>query len=256
MGEIFRLASEQDWWGRSGGCTDLFRLILDKNQSQKWGVLPGLTADQNQLTKKLDAIARDAQRLWLLRAINGMTVWKELPPDQADLPPTPAMSSRLSVSGRKLRASVVSHAEEVLLDAVLEPSQRTEIKRRLWINRGVRALLDPELAATLYLAKWQRQSIGLMLEDRAAFRRKSNDILIADLFRIHGARDKGALLPEEVNEQVARARRSFDQRMANSDAPIWDILSTAQSRTLAKILRQPIPKKEDEKTKKKSSRAG
>ena len=55
------------------------------------------------------------------------------------------MVSRLSESGQRLRQSVMSHAEEIVLNAVLDPVQRTEIKRLIWINRGPGALLDPEL---------------------------------------------------------------------------------------------------------------
>ncbi len=255
--EIIRLAVNQDWRHFQGVvCSDLFRLILDSFYTEKWGTLTGLTAKQIDLGKKLNEIACDSQRQWLMRGTHGMTMTRQLPPEQWEMTPTPAMVSRVRESGQRLRASVVSHAEEILLDAVLEPSQRTELKRRLWIMRGARALLDPELAAMLQLAKWQRQSIGLALEGRAVFWRKAHDIFNTDCFRVHGAKAKGALDQAEADKQLAGAQRSFDQRLANFDAAIWDVLSTAQSRTLAKILRKPIPKKEDEKTKKKSSRAG
>ncbi len=258
---ILNLASTQDMWKRVGACSDVFELILDINQTRKWGVLPDLTGEQIDLAKRLNAIACDAHKQWLLQGIPGINFEHTRLANYSELPPTLAMISRLSEPGRRVRESVVSHAEEILLGAVLEPSQRTELKRRLWINRGVRALLDPELSGILRLAKWQRDMIRLKLEGRATFMSEARQARMSEalpLFdRLH-ATGHVMTAEERVQDQALGeiSQRNFDQRMANFDAPIWDILSTAQSRTLAKTLRKPIPKKEDEKTKKKSSRAG
>ena len=260
---IHNLILDQDSSKRDGcGCSDTFRLILGVDRMRKWGALPDLAGEQKALHKRLNAIACDAQKQWLQRSIAWYDADHRMPPEQWSLPPTPAMTSRLSESGQRLRASVVSHAEEILLDAVLDPSQRTELKRRLWIDRGVRALLDPELSAILRLAKWQREAIRVKLEERTAFWTWASTHHASDesmeFFRRINARGHITTPEEDVlKRRFWKANeRNYEELLANFDAPIWDILSTAQSRTLAKILRKPIPKKEDEKTKKKSSRAG
>ena len=167
---VHNLILTQDRWKRDGcGCSDAFRLVLGVDRMRKWGALPDLAGEKKALHKRLNAIACDAQKQWLQRSIAGIATDHPMRPEQWSLPLNPAMTSRLSESGQRLRASVVSHAEEILLDAVLDPSQRTELKRRLWIDRGVRALLDPELSAILRLAKWQLDAISVKLEERTEF---------------------------------------------------------------------------------------
>lgn len=263
--EIRNLASSEDSWkGEWGGCSEILRLVLDSIRPTHWDPLPELTAQQKELTKAINAVACDAQKLWLLRGIVGMPMDRPLAPEQWLLPPTPAMVSRLSESGRRLRQSVMSHAEEIVLEAVLDPGRQIESKRRFWIDRGPRALLDPELRATLRLAKWQQDMLKLMLEERVIFWDKANNSRLGvdgegqEFFSRILAPGHLKTPDEEERARMYReaSNRRFEERMANFDAAIWDILSTPQSRTLAKILRKPIPKKESEKTKKKSSRAG
>ncbi len=172
------------------------------------------------------------------------------------------MRSRASESASKRRASVVSHAEEILLGAVLEPSQRTEIMRRFWIDQGPRALIEPELSSILRISQWQRETIIVKLVERGTYMpvarmNSASDECRAFLNRVSAI---GYVMTPEERKLDLKLRKENDriyrQLVANFDVTIWDVLSTAQSRTLAKILRKPIPKKEDEKTKKRSSRAG
>ena len=234
--------------GRRGAWSELFRIILVPEQDP----IPRLTADQTDLLQRIDGVARDAQKLWLWRAINNGT---PIPENQRQLPPTPVMVSRLSETGRLLRASVVSHAEEIALEAVIDHEQQREVKRRFWISRGVFALLDPELAGILHVSKSEHQSICLLIEQRAFLQRRADIDEMAAYLDRSDALSQGRISRQEGARLEQQAIAAKATRLSNFDAAIWDVLSTAQSRTLAKILRKPTPKKEDEKTKKKSSRA-
>ena len=113
--------------------------------------------------RRLEKLVRHVLEAWLLRGVEENPVPLELEND----PPTPAMEERLSERGKRLQASIVAHAEEIALTAVLTPDQVALSKRRMWTRLGVAHLLEPELGAVLHLSRSQRDEIASRLEARA-----------------------------------------------------------------------------------------
>jgi len=84
-----------------------------------------LSKTQVELAARLDQLARDIQRAWLVRGL-----------DRQPSPPAAEMAERLSERGRRLRTGVVRQAEAIALEGVLEPDQT----RRLLGRAGRRPL--------------------------------------------------------------------------------------------------------------------
>ncbi len=148
---------EAKYLGRSGG-SGCIGAPRGSSLGRKDAV-PGITVEQSDLTRRIEILARDVQRAWLLLAISNARPSEEVAND----PPTQAMIDRLSDRGRWLRASVVAHAEAILVDAVLKPEQGDASKRLMWKRTGAFALLDPELAAKIRLTRTQREEIANLI---------------------------------------------------------------------------------------------
>ena len=148
------------------------------------------------------------------------------------LPPTKAMELRLSDLGRMIRESIVAHAEEIALEAILTPEEAEPVKLELWRGRGVHALLDPELAAQLRMTKRQREELADALKARLPIYHK----LIRSSVPVYR---RGAPRAEhDPARQQSRDERA--QKVAALDQPIWEILTDSQLRALATLLKQPV----------------
>jgi hypothetical protein len=71
-----------------------------------------LHSDQINLVRKLESLSREIVRVWLLRDL-----------DSNPLPTVGHLELRLTDEGVKLRESVFSHAETIVLECILDPEQ-------------------------------------------------------------------------------------------------------------------------------------
>jgi hypothetical protein len=94
---------------------------------------------ESDLANRLDLLTLDIFRSWLTRDLNNT------PP-----PATAELRQRL-IGHRRLENSLFGHAEGIALDGILTPEHAELCLRRIWIDRGMRALQDPALAARLRL---------------------------------------------------------------------------------------------------------
>jgi hypothetical protein len=141
------------------------------------------------------------------------------------------MELRLSDRGQRILASIVDHAEEMALTAVLTPEQAEQAKRELWRRRGVHALLDPELAARLSMSKRQRAELVERLKERLEV---YHNLMRTGVVELRGrTRTDIDALRRQRKEELARMVAALDQ-------PIWEILATAQLRVLAELLDQTV----------------
>ncbi len=217
--------------GRPGGeppASELFTAVLAGGKD----AIPALTAEQSGLIRRLEKLARDAQREWLLRGIS-----KEQPPKELwNEPPTREMVDRVSDRGMQHRASVVAHAETIALNAILAPEQAEASKCRMWRRTGVFALFDPELAARLGLSRAQREEIATQLEARAVVWREEHDSRAVQSMQVGHAELSGQLSRAERQQLDDQLRQVFDGEVARYDQSVWDVLRPSQLRALKRIL--------------------
>ena len=219
--------------GRRGepAASELFASLLFGDK----GAVPGLTPEQTALAATLEVLSRDVQREWLLRGIG-----KEPPPkESANDPPTPEMLDRVSDRGWKLRASVVAHAEEILLEAVLNAAQSEAAKRRSWASGGVFALSDAELAARLRLSGGQREEIAALIQGRAAVFHEVHTFHVVQMSEAAAAERSGRISGEQRLELEIQERKGLDRNMSQYDQSVWELLSPGQLRALRRLLRKP-----------------
>jgi hypothetical protein len=204
---------------------------------------PGLLPEQVRLLEGLDLLARRVLRYWYLRDVEEPPGPSEPDPKGIrDLPPTPAMELRLSDQGKRIRANIVAHAEEVALRAVLTPEEAEPAKRQVWRDRGLHALLDPELAARLRITRTQREELVESLEARPEVLEEGGFGFINDGVR-----------PAQV---AGVPMAAYEQKIAELDQPIWEILSPSQLRALAGLLDKPVAGYSPPKAKTKAKQAG
>ncbi len=221
--------------------SDLFGILLGYQREKPAPGAPpeelkpqfaGLTPEQVGVLEQLDSLARDARRYWLVRDVEPLPKRGNDPAGVRELPPTPAMDFRLSDRGRRVSASIVAHAEEMALDAVLTPEQAEQVKVEVWRRRGVHALLDPELAARLHLSRTQRDELTARLSARVEVYHR--------LVRTVGIFIRGRTPPEEIANLEQRGKNELAQKVSELDQPIWDVLQPAQLRFLARLLNKPV----------------
>ncbi len=195
---------------------------------------PGLKRQQAELIERVDRLARNARRYWWFRDIEPVPKPREEDPQGIrELPPTSAMQLRLSERGKRLRASVAAHAEEMVLEAVLTRDQAEQAKLELWRRRGLHALLDPELAARLHLSRAQRNELAERLTERVEVYHR---VVRSDVPVYNNQTPSNV-----VNALEQRWKEEVDHKVAVLDQPIWEILQPAQLRALARLLNKPVP---------------
>ena len=223
--------------GRGIVASDLFSVALESDSLEK----VGLSAPELVLVRQLDEVAREVQSEWLLRCLQKKQPLQNVAPTVWESPPTPGMIERLSERGRRLRASIVAHTEAILLDAVLTHEHAESLKRGLWVRKGVRALMDPELAALLHLSRSQREEIASRLEDRALLFSHEWSSLGHDRMKIAERYNDGQITEAQWKALDKQTEQGFYQQMSGYDRSIWELLRPSQTRELARLLGKPAP---------------
>ncbi len=113
-----------------------------------------LSKDEYSLANRLDSLIADAYRAWLIRDL-----------DKSPLPTKDHLRQRLMEHGW-LEHSLWAHAGLIALEGILTPEQVDRCLTSVWKELGMKALLDPALAARLRLSKSQRDEILLLVENK------------------------------------------------------------------------------------------
>ena len=150
------------------------------------------------------------------------------------------MELRLSDQGRLLLASIVAHAEEIALEAVLTSKETEPAKRELWRRRGLHALLDPELAARLRLSRTQRAEFADALKERVEV---YHQLVRSDVV---SSKSENAAVVDALRQ---RRKDEIGRRIAEWDQPIWEILTPSQLQALARLLNKPAAGDDPQKAK-------
>ena len=194
---------------------------------------PGLAPDQVRVLEDMDLLARNVRQYWLVRDVESLPGPRDDDPDELrKLPPTPAMELRLSDAGLRVRASIVAHAEEMAFETVLRPEQFEKAKIELWRQRGVHALLDPELATRLHLSRAQRNELAEALANRLEVYHRAVRSFRFISYATTPAAEIARL--EQLNKDET------SQKVAQLDQPIWECLKPSQLRSLARLLDRPV----------------
>ncbi len=114
-----------------GHVSDLFAALMESNSERSHG----MSREQAELTGRLEETTRAILRAWLLRGLD----------EQPALSPR-ELADRISEPGQQVRQSVIAHAEAIVLQGVMTPSQAA----RWWQGprRGARKLLAGRYALT------------------------------------------------------------------------------------------------------------
>ncbi len=185
------------------------------------GAWRGNSAEQKGLCRRLDVLTRDTARAWVMRGLEDRN------------PPIDDLADRLDDRGRRLRTSVIAHAESVAARAILTPDQLESYLKFYWKSAGVEALLDSELAHRLKLTHAQRTEISSRIEAELSFVNQAHANLIPDLDnnlvrQLHG--EPGS------TDQMNLLKREMQSLSNEGDAVIWSVLSPAQLKEAEQIL--------------------
>jgi hypothetical protein len=208
---------------------------------------PGVAPDQVRVLEDVDLLARNVRRYWLVRDVERLPGPKDDPDEVRELPPTRAMEFRLSDAGLRVRESITAHAEEMALETVLRPEQIEKAKIDVWRQRGVHALLDPELAARLQLSRAQRNELAEAIGNRfEVYHRVVRNVAFFPY---------ATAPPEEIARRERQYKEDMAQKVAELDQPIWECVKPSQLRSLARLLDKPIAGYEPRPTKPSRKRA-
>jgi hypothetical protein len=175
-----------------------------------------LSKDEYGLANRLDSLIADAYRAWLVRDL-----------DKPPLPTRDNLCQRLMEHGW-LERSLWAHAELIALEGILTPEQADRCLSSVWKELGLRALLDPALAARLRLSKSQRDEIIFLLEDKQLIWDRKSEAQ-APLISLAFTRPDVANASEQIARDAADARGRVDEE-------IWGTLMPAQARVLRRIM--------------------
>jgi hypothetical protein len=235
--------------------SELYRILLgwDEPGQDERNTL-GFSKEQAELIRRLNELARDVQRDWLVRSLEG--------PDPVPLehwgdPPQLRMVERLSETGQRLRASLVAHAEAIALEGVLEPDRALRAKRRLWSRSGltqladprmaasreIMALLDPEVAAALHLSRAQRDDLVARFEARAAVAYELNKLVCGEKSELYDAAwTRGEITEDQRVAMEQRVATNARLRIMRAEQAIWDVLTSSQIRAFRRLISDSEPK--------------
>ena len=228
--------------------SELFKIMLgQKEPAQGRPDALQLAKEQSELIRGLNEVARNVERDWLVRGLEGP---KPVPKEQWGDPPPPRMVLRMSEEGTWLRESLVAHVEAIALEGILEPEQAVHVKRHLWSQSGlltlsdprmagssaIMSLLDPGVAASLRLTVSQREDLVARLEARAALAHKLNGAICAEKDDLLDARVGGEITEEQrvlmEEHLVSGARR----QILEAEQAVWDVLTMSQIRAFRRIV--------------------
>ena len=205
--------------GRDWNASPIFFVLLFRGQARAQKAI-GLTAQQVAFVRRLEGIILDTERAWLLRDLGG----RRPPRDLAD---------RYFEPGVRAQASMVAHAEGIVLDGILAADQAENLRRAYWTWEGVESLNDPELARRLGISGSQHDA----LLDELGNWRERRDQISARISQIGSSPTVfgNAALQKELKNQR-------DAQFEATESPVWELLTRSQARTLARLLgREPRP---------------
>jgi hypothetical protein len=110
--------------------------------------------DETGLVSRLDSLTRDIFGAWLTRDL-----------DRSPRPTKVELRRRLT-EYRLIEDSLCAHADAIAIVGILSRVHATLCLRSIWRDRGMRALLDPSLAAGLRLTKSQRDTVASLLDEK------------------------------------------------------------------------------------------
>ena len=196
-------------------------------ESQSWllintllgGLRPSpvvLSSEQQTILRRLNELTVAIMRTWLTRGL-----------DAKSLPSWSVLFDRVAWSDR-IMASVGAHTEVIALEGILTAQQADRVLGDMWKSAGLSALLDPQLASRLRLTKAQQEQVRNLLLGKAEIRMDHLDELTqaAPLLRT---------MPDGA-EQLRQMKQAGKNRVDDQEAMVWDVLTSAQARELARIL--------------------
>jgi hypothetical protein len=169
---------------------------------------------QVELAERAEQLCIAIWRTWLTRGL-----------DKLPLPPPDALAQRLGPAAHALSDSIFAHAEAIVLIGILTPEQSDQCLKAIWHVMGLRALLDPGLAARLHLSSAQREEVLFLFQERSRVVHEGMDST-ATLWR---QRDE---IPD-AQERLKRARDESSVRQEEVDGLIWEVLTRSQARFLS-----------------------
>jgi len=185
-----------------------------------------LAKKQIDLVERLDKLTLAIWRAWLIRDL-----------DKVPLPPQPVLAQRLWEGGERIRDSLFAHAEVLALEGIVTPDQADGALTAVWEQNGMRALLDPTLAARLRLTPSQREAVFFLLESKKG--------ILKDLSEAQWPLRRLVWDHPELRGQIEQLDREAEDREQEVDRLILsDILTAPQARILMRILgttKQPAP---------------
>jgi hypothetical protein len=182
--------------------------------------MPKVNLPQEQITlvQRLDQLMVRIWNAWLIRDL-----------DKTPLPPQPVLAQRLWEGGERVRDSLFSRAEMIVLVGIVSPEQADQALTAVWEQCGISALLDPALAARLRLTRTQLEELLFLLDSKKGL---SNDLSEAVKPFWHLS-----FTDPQAKRQVDQLTREAENQKEDVDVLILSqVLNASQARTLVRIL--------------------
>jgi hypothetical protein len=194
-----------------------------------------LAEEQIKLIERLDKTTFAIWRAWLLRDL-----------DKTPLPPQSVLAQRLWQGGERFHANLISRAELIALQSILTPEQAEKALGAVWKQCGMRALLDPALAARLRLTRSQREEILSLLDAKKEMSKEMSES-VRPLWRFRMTNPEARRQVDQMMQDTERRQQEVDEQI------LTQVLTAAQARALTRILNRPdTPAREQEAKVKKS----
>jgi len=183
-----------------------------------------LSKNESDLANRLNLLTIDIFSAWLIRDL-----------EKTPLPGKGILRQRL-IEHRRLGDSLFGHADVIALEGILTPEHAEICLESAWKERGMKALLDPALAARLRLSRSQRDEVAFLLTNKDEISDMQSEAQGRPVLPVSD--------PESVivSERIARDARD---RLDQVDGLIWETLTSAQARVLSRIMGEmqqaPLP---------------
>jgi hypothetical protein len=221
--------------------SELFGIFL----SEGGRVTPALSREQTIFIQRMDMLNRDTAKAFLARGLEPTDL---SPTDQHWLDAVPPkMLEGLSEDGRVLRISLLLRSEAIALDGILKPEQLISSKRHLWAARGLNtmdarmggtpgiiALLDPDVANLLGLAKGQREEVNARIDGMQALVLRLNDEVFSAVMETQNHPNDSRFVADE-HAALGAARAQIRQ----AEGDVRAVLTTRQRRAFERLIKAP-----------------
>jgi len=177
-----------------------------------------LSADQAEISGRLDQLNRDILAAWLSRNLHT---------DSA--PKSDQEAAEWFNAWNRRRNSFIAQSEALLLEGILSAVQAESFLVIHWRNMGPLALADPDLARTLKLSSAQRSEIA-----EAFITRES---IMEQVTVLGSLVETGTGRQDEWGRNVsAVAKEEKVNALAEANWTVWSILTPSQRRKLSELL--------------------